>query len=218
MQRSKYPTQTHSPAVCIWMNKWMNWVEAAGSASVVPICGPDNLSPLKQTSSVCCVKAWLTRLLWPLSLPHNNKMYTTHCKKMLLTRLKTHEKMMFHKCKGSAELINLSLPNRHKVLSVSCCTVTRSPMSQHPLFISNTWLVPKKPPMTSQKKRDAAMWRPTAKVTRLLFQSRTATKSKHYFGLLPSPSSLSVESFQTCWLLCFSPSWCLLSLLQRKVS
>lgn len=155
-------------------------------------------------------------------------MYMTHCKTFLEqswwedaaneTRKKS---WCFTNAKGSAEVIILNprLPNRHKLSPVSCCTVTRSPMSQHPLFIRNTWLVPKKPPMTSQKKcrSHVATVRDSKGDTTPLAHSNSY-KIQALLGLFPLPASLSVESFETCWPLCFSPSWCLLSLPQRKVS
>lgn len=41
---------------------------------------------------------------------------------------------------------------KHKLPAAPCCTVTRSPMSHYPPFIRNTWLVPMRPPITTQRR------------------------------------------------------------------
>lgn len=111
---------------------------------------------------------------------------------------------------------------RHTPTPLSCCTVTRTPTSQHPHLSATPGWFPRS--LQSDPREVAAATaschvaniRCTAEVTPL---THTTYGYKSFLSTARWVSSLpSEESFETCWSLCSSPSWCLLCLPQRKVN
>ena len=89
-----------------------------------------------------------------------------------------------------------------------------------PAYINSTWLVPIEPPITSQRSCTSLCRLTSGERERHSRGDTTpCTKSNSYKVFWTFISAFqSVRSLETCWSFCFSPSWCRLSLPQRKVN